>query len=146
MIRRRNFIKYRELAQRLHGLFINNYLNFVEGRLFMLVYRANFITNIFKLKSIIDRGIFLVNGNRKYHSNYHVKVGELIQVDFKYKKLLSIDMKYRFFQKVILINPGKYLFINYKFLFILFLRSPKLNKLYFPIRLDVKKGGDLYFL
>lgn len=146
IVRRRNFIKYKILARKMKGFFINNYLNFIEGRLFMLVYRANFITNIFKLKSIIDRGIFYVDGERKFFSNYNVKVGELIQVDFKYKKLISIDMKYRFMKKIILRNPGKYLFINYKFLFIFFFKSPQLKKLNFPIRIDIKKGGDLYFL
>jgi ribosomal protein S4 len=146
IVKKKNFLKYKKLASKLKGFYTKNYFNFVEGRLFMLVYRANFINNLFKLKSIIDRGIFYVNGQRKFFSNYHVKVGELVQVDFKYKKLLSIDMKYRFMQRVIIRNPGRYLYINYKFLFILFLRSPKLNELKFPIRIDIKKGGDIYFL
>ena len=112
----------------------------------MLVYRANFGNNILKLKFIIDRGIFLVNGQKKYYSNYVVKVGELVQVDLKYKNLLSADMMLRFDFKNIIWSPRKYLFINYKFLFIFFVRPPKLKELKYPIRLDIYKGGDIYFL
>jgi len=112
----------------------------------MLIYRANFINNIFKLKFIIDRGIFLVNNERKYYSNYNVKVGELVQVDLKYKRYLLLDMLIRFEFKNILWSPRKYLFINYKFLFIFFLRAPRLKELKYPIRLDIYKGGDIYFL
>lgn len=112
----------------------------------MLVYRANFVNNIFKLKFIIDRGIFLVNGAKKYYSNYIVKVGDIVQVDFKYKRLLWADMLLRFEYKNIIWSPRKYIFVNYKFLFIFFLRPPKLKELKYPIRLDVYKGGDIYFL
>jgi ribosomal protein S4 len=145
-MRRKNFLKYRVIARKKKGYFFKNYIGFIEGRLFMLIYRANFVNNIFKLKFIIDRGIFLVDGVRKYYSNYFVNVGELVQVDFKYKKLLRIDMKIRFNNKNILYSPRKYLFVSYKFLFIFFLRSPKKEELKYPIRLDVYKGGDIYFL
>jgi len=146
IMRRKNFIKYRAIARKKAGYFINNYLGFIEGRLFMLLYRANFVNNIFKLKFIIDRGIFLVNGVRRYYSNYVIRVGSLIQVDFKYKKLIENDMKLRFELRNILWSPRKYLFISYKFFFILFLRSPKIKELKYPIKLDIYKGGDIYFL
>jgi len=95
-------VKYRLLARKKKGYFFKNYLVFLEGRIFMLVYRANFVNNIFKLKFIIDRGVFLVDGKRKYYSNYNVKVGELIQVDIKRKKLFMLDMILRFEYKNIL--------------------------------------------
>jgi ribosomal protein S4 len=146
IIRRRNYKKYRTIARKKKGYFFKNYLVFIEGRLFMLIYRANFVNNIFKLKFVIDRGIFLVNGEKKYYSNYNVKVGELVQVSFKYKKLIIGDMLLRFNYRNILWSPRKYLFVNYNFMFIFFLRSPKFRELKYPIRLDIYKGGDIYFL
>jgi ribosomal protein S4 len=146
IVRRRNYIKYRVIARKKKGYFFKNYIVFLEGRLFMLIYRSNFVNNIFKLKFIIDRGIFLVNGEKKYYSNYIVKVGELVQVDFKYKKYLIADMLMRFNFKNILWNHARYLFVNYKFFFIFFLRAPKIAELKYPIKLDVYKGGDIYFL
>jgi hypothetical protein len=50
---------------------------------------------MFKLKFIIDRGIFLVNGEPKYYSNYNVKVGEIVQIDFKYKDVIKTDLQLR---------------------------------------------------
>jgi len=145
-IRRKTFRRYAYIARRRPGLVIGNYLNFIEGRLFMLVYRANFINNIFKLKHIIDKGVFLVNGHIRNYSNFVVKVGEIVQVSFKYKKLLKNDMRLRFRLHNIFWSPRKYIFVNYKFFFIFFLRQPKLRELKFPIRFDLYAGGDLYFL
>jgi len=82
-------------ARRMRGSFIGNYLTFLEGRLFMLVYRSNFVNNMFKLKFIIDRGIFLVDGEIKYYANHNVKVGQLVQVSFDYRDLLMKDLKLR---------------------------------------------------
>lgn len=146
-LRRRTYKKYMFKAKRQLGSFYRNYLTFVEGRLFMLVYRSNFVTNMFKLKFIIDRGIFLVNGQRKYYANFNVRVGEIVQVDFKYKELIAADMRLRFKTDVINWLPKNYLFINYKFMFIFFLKSPKGKDFKgFPIKLDPYVGGDIYFL
>lgn len=75
IIRRKIFRRYVYMVCRKLGVFIGNYLNFIEGRLFMLVYRVNFINNIFKLKYIIDKGIFLINGYLINYLNFVVKVG-----------------------------------------------------------------------
>jgi ribosomal protein S4 len=146
-IRRKSFLKYAKKAKRKNGLFLRNYLEFIEGKLIMLIYRSNFISNIFKIKYIVDRGIFLVNSVKRYYVNYNVSVGDLIQVDLKYKRLLSDDLKIRlkyfnFFVK----QTYKFIFINYKFMFIFFVRSPKYKEIKYPLKLDVYLGSSLYFL
>ena len=146
IVRRRTFRKYMYKARRRRGSFIGNYLIFLEGRLFMLVYRSNFVNNIFKLKYIIDRGIFLVDNEIKYYSNHVVKPGQLVQVSFDYRDLLKKDFKLRLKQGYILWMPRKYIFVNYSFMFIFFLRPPKKRELKFPIKFDIYLGGDLYFL
>ena len=114
----------------------------------MLIYRSNFITNIFKLKHIIDRGIFLVDCKIKYYSNYLVKYGELIQVHFKWIRFLKNDMRLRFINWNITRRrrPGRYIFINYKYMFIFFIRAPKEEELFLPTIFDLYLGGDIYFL
>ena len=146
IIRRNMFRKYMYKARRKTGSILKHYLIFIEGRLFMLIYRSYFITNIFKIKHIIDRGIFSVNGVIQHYSNYNVKPGEIIQVSFKYKELFLIDLKIRLKRGQILRRVKNYLFINYKFMFIFFLRAPKKKEIRFPIRLDIYRGGDFYFL
>jgi len=146
IIRRKTFKKYAYMSKRRAGSSIGNYLNFIEGRVFMLVYRSNFVNNIFKLKHIIDRGAFLVNGHLIYYSNFIVKVGEVVQVSLKYKKLFKADLKMRFKCWNVKWYPRRYLFVNYNFFFIFFLRQPKKDELEFPIRFDLYAGGDIYFL
>jgi small subunit ribosomal protein S4 len=68
-----NFRKYYGLARRKSGSFVGNYLVYLEGRLFMLAYRSNFITNIFLIRHVIKQGIFLINGVVCNQYNYIVK-------------------------------------------------------------------------
>jgi|SRR6266498_4958061 len=100
-LRRKNFRKLLFKAKRRYGFFEENYFTFIEGRLFMLVYRSNFVSNLFQLKFIINKGVFLVNGKKRYHSNFNVKIGEIVQVDFKYKDLVFNDMLVRFFRDIV---------------------------------------------
>ena len=99
----------------------------------MLIYRSNFVNNIFKLKFIIDRGIFLVDGEIKYYSNHNVKPGQLVQVSFDYRDLLKKDLILRLKKGYVLWLPKKYLLVNYKFMFIFFVRHPRKRELKFHL-------------
>lgn len=147
ILRRRAYRKYLYKAKKKYGFFYDNFLTYIEGRLFMLVYRANFITNMFKIQYAITKGLFLVNGIKRYHGNFNVNIGEIVQLDFKYKSLVTIDMKMRLEEQVIVLPPRSYLFMNYKFMFIFFVRAPKKYELDGnPIKLDPYIGADLYYL
>lgn len=146
-IRRNMFLRYAYKAKRQTGSFIRNYLALIEGRLFMLIYRSNFVSNIFKLKFVIDKGIFFVNMVRRYYLNYNVKVGDLIQIDFNYRKLLRDDLRIRLkYFKTLQSKTYRYMFINYKFMFIFFLRTPRFKEIKYPLKLDLYLGSSLYFL
>lgn len=146
-LRRKMFLRYAYKAKRRNGYFFRNYLVYLEGRLFMLIYRSNFITNIFKLKFIIDRGIFLVNNVKRYYVNYIVNIGDLIQVDFSYKNILQDDLKIRL-KYFLSLQPKiyRYMYVNYKFMFIYFLRAPKFKEIKYPLKLDLYLGSNLYYL
>lgn len=147
IVKKRLFLKYAYIAKRKHGYFLRNYLTLIEGRLFMMIYRSNFVSNIFKLKYIISHGVFLVNWTKRYHPNYNVRVGDIIQVDYNYTKLLSNDLIYRLkYFKAYRGRIYKYMFINHKFMFIFFLRAPKYKEIKYPLRLDIYIGSSLYFL
>ena len=146
-LRRKTYRHYLYRAKKKVGYFYRNYLTLVEGRLFMLVYRSNFVSNLFRLKFIIAEGYFLVNGIERYSSNFNVKVGEIIQVKFKYKIFIYYDMLFRIRKGISNWLPRNYLFINYKFLFSFFLREPKPSDFQsYPISLDPYIGSDIYFL
>ena len=44
-------------------MYIENFIMNMEGRLLNIIYRVNWITNIFNIKEVIDLGIIIVNKN-----------------------------------------------------------------------------------
>jgi ribosomal protein S4 len=144
VLTRNNFRRYITKAKRIHGYFIGNYLTFLEGRLYMMVYRSNFITNLFMIRNIVRKGIFNVNGTTRYHFNYVMKLGDILQVNFRFKRLIRIDLLMRLEQNIILWYPPAYLYPNFNFMFVMFRRKPKIKDLYFPIRIDLLIGSEYY--
>ena len=144
VLTRDNFRRYIRKAKRKHGYFIGNYLTFLEGRLYMMVYRSNFITNLFMIRNVMRQGIFCVNSVIRYQFNYTMNLGDILQVHPIYKFLLREDMLTRFEQNIILWSPPGYLYTNYNFMFVMFKRKPKIADLFFPIRLDLLIGSEYY--
>lgn len=140
-----NFRRFMNIAKGQKGYYIGNYLTLLEGRLFMISYRSNFITNIFLIQHVIKNGLFNVNGVTRNHFNFIIKSGDILQVNFNYKKLFYNDILLRLDNNIIFYRLPKYLFANYNFLFIFFWRQPKIKDLIFPITLDVLAGAEYYY-
>src|SRR5215467_4462104 len=116
----KNFRRYMNLAIKKSGFYISNYLCLLEGRIFMMAYRSTFITNIFLIRYVIDKGLFTVNGIVRRHYNYSLKPGDLFQVSFDYKNFFYKDLLLRLEKNNILYRVPKYLFFNFNFLFVFF--------------------------
>ena len=116
----RNFRRYMNLAVRRTGSYISNYLCLLEGRIFMIAYRSTFITNIFIIRYVIDKGIFTINGKIRKHYNFSLIPGDLFQVSFDYKDLFYRDLLLRLENNNILYRVPKFLFPNFNFLFVFF--------------------------
>ena len=127
------FRYYMKVAKRKIGSFESNYLGFIEGRIFMLVYRANFVTNLFMIRELIWHGFFAVNGVIKYHINYVVNVGQMLHPSTKEKRqLIRIDMINRLKSKIIIRQPPAYLFTNYIFMFVILKHKIKWRDIQYP--------------
>jgi len=121
-----HFRKFRLKAIKQLGSYEENYLNFIEGRLFMLLYRSNFVNNIFMLKSLMELGLFLINNKPGYHSHVYTRPGDIISILPKYFHLLKNDLILRVEQDMVLRSPIQYLLVNYHFMFIFILFKPRL--------------------
>ena len=66
------------------GSYEANYTNFIEGSLFMYLYRSNFVTNLFMMKSVMEFGIFLVNNRPRRHTHYYTRPGDMITILHSY--------------------------------------------------------------
>jgi hypothetical protein len=127
------------------GCYDSNYSNFIEGSLFMYLYRSNFITNLFMIKSIMELGIFLVNNERRYHTHYYTRPGDIITVLPVYHDLVKNDLLLRLDQDMIVRPTPKYMEINFSFLCIFCMRKPNVSDLtlhYTSNDVDVFVGVD----
>jgi len=145
VLRQYHFRKMYKKARKNYGPFIKNYLHYLEGRLYMIAYRSNFMSNIFMIRYLIHHGFFIVNEKIRTDYNYVIHLHDFIQVNYKYKMLVHGDLAIKCIRKNIIWKPPSYLFINYNFMFIIYLRKPIASDLMFPIDIDVYIGGEYYF-
>jgi len=114
-----NFIK-KSLKGKLIRGFVSTYLNFLEGRLIVIVYRLNLINNIFIIKTLIKFGIFQVNFNEKKHINTRVKLGDFLTINKKWLPIIKRDLLYRLNRDLISCNINNFYanYINFYFFFL----------------------------
>lgn len=128
------------------GTFEANFLTMLECRLFMIVFRIHWITNIFIIKSMVDQGIFTVNGIRKRHSNFVAHVGDIISVYIYYNLLLQEDLVMRYKRRIVFCNTPDHMFINHKLMLSVFLRDPMYEDfVFYTDKLDIFLGSEYYF-
>lgn len=141
----KNLRRYMDLANRKVGYYYGNYFTILEGRIFMMAYRSTFITNIFLIRYVIDKGLFTVNGIVRRHYNFVVNPGDIFQVSFDYKDLIRKDLLMRLDNNNIFYKVPNYLFANFNFMFVFFWRFPKLKDLVYPIALDLQVGAEYFY-
>jgi ribosomal protein S4 len=116
----KNFRRYMNLANRKVGYYYGNYFSLLEGRIFMMAYRSTFITNIFLIRYVIDKGLFTINGKIRRHYNYSLRPGDLFQVSFDYINFFYEDLLLRLEKNNIFFKVPNYLFANFNFMFVFF--------------------------
>ena len=141
----KNFRRYMNLASRKLGYYYGNYFSLLEGRIYMMAYRSTFITNLFIIRYIIDKGLFTINGKVRRHYNFSLQPGDLFQVSFDYKEFFYKDLLLRLEKNNIFFKVPNYLFPNFNFMFVFFWRYPRIKDLVFPVDLDVQLGSEYYY-
>jgi hypothetical protein len=53
------------------------------------------------IKSMVDQGIFTINGRIKIHSNFVSKVGDILGVNDVYREVLRYDLILRYKKNII---------------------------------------------
>jgi len=120
-----------------------SYIYLLEGRLEVVLYRANFFVSILAARQAITHFKVLVNGFIVNKPNYLLNVGDIVTLNkigkdrfYFYKKYL----RWRTFRKYknILLNYPKYLEVNYKLLSVMFIKIPQIQEVPFPFLLDLE--------
>jgi len=148
VLSRRNFMKYSNRAKKRKGYYIENYLGFIEGRLFMMVYRSHLISNLFLIRYIIEYGIFYVNERLKSHYNSILKPGDILWFfDKQWQKFFKKEIKLKLRKNIIMWPIPQYLIFNTTFMFVLFFRYPRLKEIVYPVgRVDIYLANDYHII
>ncbi len=143
VLKKRHFLRYIELSLKgkLGRGFISVYLGYLEARLFMIIYRLNLVNNIFMVKTIINFGVFYINGKRKKHINTRMQLGDFLQINKFWKQAFRDDMRYRLKKHLISRNIRNY-YVNYIHLYFFFFKVYTFSDIKYPIRIDLYRAID----
>jgi len=87
----KQFRRYFQIAERKKGITGENLLFFLEKRLDNVIFLMGFAVSRSQARQIVNHGHILVNGRKVDIPNFHVKVGDKIQVKEKSKKIAGIQ-------------------------------------------------------
>jgi len=132
----RNMNQYYKKSRMLAGNFINNFIMMLEGRLFMIVYRINWINNLFMIKNILKYNIFFINGKVRSHCNYHLKYNDILTIDFNYIEIFKRDLMMRIKEGKVIWRCPSYLYVNYIFFFVYIMQKPILADIVHPFKVN----------
>lgn len=86
-ISEKQFYNTFELASSTKGDVSENFINLLESRLDAVVYRANFVPTVFAARQFVNHKHVTVNGKVVNIPSYRLKVGDVVQVREKSRKL-----------------------------------------------------------
>jgi ribosomal protein S4 len=133
-----------KLAGKMDGNLEENYIHFLEGRLLSIVYRMNFIFDIFECMRVIKEKYIYVNFVNKIQFNKCIKVGDFISIKSKYLDFIKFNCDIRSESEAFLFNIPQFLFVSYYFFFAFLLYKPRRKELVYPISLDIQRITGYY--
>lgn len=89
-ISERQFFNLFQLADKSKGDISENFVALLESRLDAVVYRANFVPTVFAARQFVNHKHVTVNGAIVNIPSYRVKIGDVVQVREKSRKLAIV--------------------------------------------------------
>lgn len=77
-------------ANRMKGDGSENFVALLESRLDSVVYRANFVPTVFAARQFVNHKHVMVNGKVVNIASYRLKVGDIVQIRDKSRKLANV--------------------------------------------------------
>jgi len=113
----------------------------LESRLDMIIFRSLFSISVPHARQIIKHGFVKVNDHKITHTNYTLKVGDMVSIDDKKLEFCSefIYLNFTKNNNYSLFHYPKYLEIDYNNLRIILIQEPKENDIYYPFHFN-KEG------
>ena len=136
----KRFRKYYEEAQRVKGDTGENLVGLLEHRLDAIVYRAKFVPTVFAARQFVSHGHVLVNGRRMTVSSYTVKIGDKIEVRQKSREMPLVLEAIQSAERDI----PEYLEVDHNKLTVNIIRTPKLEEIPYPAKMESNLVVEFY--
>ncbi|MDF1748666.1 MAG: 30S ribosomal protein S4 [Alphaproteobacteria bacterium] len=136
----KRFRKYYEEAQRVRGDTGENLVGLLEHRLDAIVYRAKFVPTVFAARQFVSHGHVLVNGRRMTVSSYTVKIGDVIEVRQKSREMPLVLEAIQSAERDI----PEYLEVDHNKLTVSIIRTPKLEEIPYPAKMEPNLVVEFY--
>lgn len=143
-IKDKQFRKLFKKASKLDGNLESNYCHLIEGRILHVLYRTNFLTNLFTTMDFIKYGNVLLNNLTVNFINILVNIGTIITLKQQWKKLLYKDLRKRVLIRAILFNTPKYMQVSFRLAYAILLKKPIKKDLVYPVRIDIQRITGFY--
>ena len=136
----KRFRKYYEEAQRVKGDTGENLVGLLEHRLDAIVYRAKFVPTVFAARQFVSHGHVLVHGRRMTVSSYTVKIGDKIEVRQKSREMPLVLEAIQSAERDI----PEYLEVDHNKLTVNIIRTPKLEEIPYPAKMEPNLVVEFY--
>jgi small subunit ribosomal protein S4 len=139
-INERQFRKIYAEAQRRRGDTGENIIGLLERRLDAVVYRAKFVPTVFAARQFVNHGHVAVNGRRVNIPSYLVKEGDVVSVRDKARNMELVAIAIQSPER----DVPDYLEVDHSKLTAKFSRTPKLNDVPYPVRMEPNLVVEFY--
>lgn len=89
-ISEKQFYNTFKLASSTRGDVSENFIGLLESRLDSIIYRANFVPTVFAARQFVSHKHVMVNGKTVNIASYRLKVGDIVQIKEKSRKLAIV--------------------------------------------------------
>lgn len=137
----RNMFK---LSSKLTGNLERNYCYLLECRTITIIYRTNFLANIFNCMMFVKRKRLFINDKPLSYINAVIPVYSLIKPADIWIPWIKYHLYKRLILKSVLFNSPRYLFISFKFWTVYLIKKPKKLDLVYPIAIDIQRISGYY--
>jgi len=141
VLRHEHFRKIAIKAKKQDGFYERNYIWLLEGRIVAVIYRLNFVANMFDSIIFIKLGLMFINELRIVHLNYLVPLMSFIRFHPLIKGTIFWILLKRIKRRAILNSKPSYIYLSYFFLTFFLKKVPRTRELINPFALDIYRAA-----
>lgn len=119
-------------AVRLRGDTAENLIGLLERRLDAVIYRASFVPTMFAARQLVSHGHVKVNGRRVNIASYRVREGDTVELSEKAKTMALVLETIQRPER----DVPEYLAVDTKAMKAVFVRTPKMLDVPYPVQME----------